>query len=253
MDTQMDELANEVPLFDEMDYSAWRIEMKGYLKEKGVGVWNTVVGGSIPLKNQSKFAAQKEAKKHNAVTLKTIFNGLSYYVKESIGPHSSTKDLWLKLEKVYQDKEDKSIKDNEGKDSPKSFDCNNSKCDNVECSLTSEEENLEVFCVESTNNYLIDEEEELLKFKEKKLSELNDVSMEIGHYSIAFEYLEKYTKEVLEKYPRHTMALKQMLKEQEESKKTQLEEKEEEIKRLKNEIINQAEENKVNDELSKRF
>jgi hypothetical protein len=32
------------------------------------------------------------------------------------------------------------------------------------------------------------------------------------------------------------MALKQMIKEQEESKKTQLEEKEEEMKRLKNEI-----------------
>ena len=66
---------------------------------------------------------------------------------------------------------------------------------------------------------------ELLKFKEKVLSKLDDVSMEIGHYSIAFEYVEKYTKEFLEKYPRYTMALKKMLKEQEESKKTQLEEK----------------------------
>jgi chromosome segregation ATPase len=131
-------------------------------------------------------------------------------------------------------------------------DCNNSKCDDVECSPTNKEEDLEEVCVESTNNYLIDEEEDLLKFKDKILSELEDVSMEIGHYSIAFEYLEKYTKEVLEKYPRHTMALKKMLKEQEESKKTQLEEKEEEIKRLKNEIISQAEEKKkVDDELRK--
>jgi hypothetical protein len=32
MDTQMDEHADEVPLFDETDYSSWRIEMKGYLK-----------------------------------------------------------------------------------------------------------------------------------------------------------------------------------------------------------------------------
>ena len=87
-----------------------------------------------------------------------------------------------------------------------------------------------------------------MKFKEKNLSNLDDVSMEIGHYSIDFEYLEKYIKEVLEKYPRHTTELKQMLKEQEESKKTQLEEKEEEIKRLKNEI---KEKKKVDDELSK--
>jgi hypothetical protein len=60
MDTQMDEHADEVPLFDETDYSAWRIEMKGYLKEKGAGVWNTVVGGPVPSKNQSKFAAKEE-------------------------------------------------------------------------------------------------------------------------------------------------------------------------------------------------
>jgi hypothetical protein len=88
----------------------------------------------------------------------------------------------------------------------------------------------------------------LLKFKEIFLFELCDVSMEIGHYSIAYEYLEKCINEVLEKYPKHVMELKKMLKEREESKKTQLEE----IKRLKNEIINQEEEKKkVDDELRK--
>jgi hypothetical protein len=76
----------------------------------------------------------------------------------------------------------------------------------------------------------------LLNLKDKVLSELDNVSSEIGNYSISFEYLEKYTKVVLEKYPRYAMALKKMLKKQEESKKTQLEEKEEEIKTLKNEI-----------------
>jgi hypothetical protein len=39
----MDEHADEVPLFDETDYLAWKIEMKGYLKAKGAGFWNTVV------------------------------------------------------------------------------------------------------------------------------------------------------------------------------------------------------------------
>ena len=61
--------------------------------------------------------------------------------------------------------------------------------------------------------------------------------MEIWHYSIAYDYLEKCINEVLEKYPKHIMELNQMLKEKEEGKKTQLEEKEEEIKWLKNEII----------------
>jgi hypothetical protein len=54
--------------------------------------------------------------------------------------------------------------------------------------------------------------------------------MKIGNYSISSEYLEKCINEVLEKYPKHIMELNQMLKEKEEGKKTQLEEKEEEIK-----------------------
>jgi chromosome segregation ATPase len=158
-----------------------------------------------------------------------------------------TKDLWLKLEKAYQD----SVI-NEGKDSPKYSNCNNSKCNNVEFSPANEEEDLEVVCVESTNNYLIDEEEYLLKLKDKVIYVLEEA--EDNPY--AFEDIERITKESLEKYQRHIMALKQMLKKQEGSEttkqRTQLEEKEEEIKRLKNEIISQEEEKKkVDDELSK--
>jgi hypothetical protein len=125
MDTQMDEHTVEVPLFDETNYSAWRIEMKGFLKERGKGIWNATIGGSIPLKNKSNFPAQNEAKKNDALDVNTIFNGLSSFVKESMGQCTSAKDLWLKLEKVYQGKEDNPIKENEGKYSPKYFDCNN--------------------------------------------------------------------------------------------------------------------------------
>jgi hypothetical protein len=42
MDTQMDD---DIPIFDETNYSAWIIEMKGYLKEKGGGVWKETIGG----------------------------------------------------------------------------------------------------------------------------------------------------------------------------------------------------------------
>jgi hypothetical protein len=76
------------------------------------------------------------------VALNTIFNGLSGSVKENIGQCTYAKDLWMKLEKVYQDKiqdtKDNPIKDvkqiNEGKGSPKYSDCNNSECNDVECS-----------------------------------------------------------------------------------------------------------------------
>jgi hypothetical protein len=102
----------------------------------------------------------------------------------------------LKLEKVYQDKEDDSIKDNEGKDSPKYYDFNTPECNDIEFSPANEEEDLKLFCVKSIDNYLIDEEEDLLKLKEIFLYELDDVSYEIGNSSTSFEYLEKYTKEV---------------------------------------------------------
>jgi septal ring factor EnvC (AmiA/AmiB activator) len=110
--------------------------------------------------------------------------------------------------------------------------------------LSNKEEDIVEVCV--------DEEEELLKFKEFFLFELGNVSMEIRHYSISFEYLEKCINEVLEKYPKNITKLRKMLKEQEESKQIQLEEKEEEIKRIKNEIINEVEEKKkVDDGINK--
>jgi hypothetical protein len=55
------------------------------------------------------------------------------------------------------------------------------------------------------------------------------------------------TKKFLRRSKRHILKLREMLKEQEENNKTQLEEKEEEITRLKNE----KEDMKVDDEISK--
>jgi hypothetical protein len=70
------------------------------------------------------------------VELKILLNGLSDTVNENIGLCTSTKDLWLKLEEMYQtkrqDTKDIPIKDeeedsaiNKGKYSPQYFDCNN--------------------------------------------------------------------------------------------------------------------------------
>jgi hypothetical protein len=240
MDTQMDD---EVPILDEENYSTWRIEMRVHLKEMGAGIWKAAIGGSVSLKNKSKFAAQREGKKNDALALKTILSGLSSPIKESMGQCTSAKDLWLKLEETYQSKkediEDNSIKiinegkespktldciiskcddvgkkedledisnegkescddvgkkedledisnegkescddvgkkedlediSNEGKESPQTLDCNNSKCDDVEFFSTSEEENLEIVCVEFDGSYPMERiEEELLELQKK--------------------------------------------------------------------------------------
>jgi hypothetical protein len=78
MDTQMDD---EVPILDEENYSTWRIEMRVHLKEMGVGIWKAAIGGSVSLKNNSKFSNQREGKKNDALSLKTILSGLSSPIK----------------------------------------------------------------------------------------------------------------------------------------------------------------------------
>jgi hypothetical protein len=72
----------------------------------GVAIWKISIGGSVPLKNKSKFAAQREGKKNDALALKTILSGLSSPIKESMEQCTSAKDLWLKLEETYQSKEE---------------------------------------------------------------------------------------------------------------------------------------------------
>jgi hypothetical protein len=127
---------DEVPILDEENYSTWKIEMRVYLKTMGAAIWKATIGGYVPLKNKSKFAAQREGKKNDALALKTILSGLSSPIKESMGQCTSAKDLWLKLEETYQSKEEKeeiedhSIKIIKGKESSKNLECIISKCDN---------------------------------------------------------------------------------------------------------------------------
>jgi hypothetical protein len=126
---------DEVLILDEENYSTWRIEMRVHLKEMGVGIWKATIGGSVSLKNKSKFAAQREGKKNDALSLKTILGGLSSPIKESMGQCTSAKDLWLKLEETYQRKnkdiEYNSIKTHEGKEYPKTLGCIIYKSDDV--------------------------------------------------------------------------------------------------------------------------
>jgi hypothetical protein len=126
---------DEVPILDEEKYSTWRVEMRLHLKTMGVAIWKETIGGSVSLKNKSKFSSQREGKKNDALALKTILSGLSSPIKESIGECIYTKDLWLNIEETYQIKKEKenieyhSIKITKGKESPKTLECIISKCD----------------------------------------------------------------------------------------------------------------------------
>jgi hypothetical protein len=69
------------------------------------------------------------------------------------------------------------------------------------------------------------------------------------HFYTHYNYLSDNTKKFLRRSQRNILKLKRMIKEQEESNKTQLEEKEEEITRLKN----GKEDMNVEDEISESF
>jgi chromosome segregation ATPase len=88
-------------------------------------------------------------------------------------------------------------------------------------------------------------EEEISELKRKV--ERGIFEYNYDHCYIEYSYLSDNTKRFLKKNQKNILKLKEMLKEQEESKKTQLKEKEEEIKRLKNEI---EENKKLDDEIS---
>jgi hypothetical protein len=280
---------DEIPILDEENYSTWRIEMRVYLKTMGATIWKAAIGGSVPLKNKSKFAAQREGKKNDALALKTILSGLSSPIKEIMEQCTSAKDLWLNLEETYQSKkekediEDHSIKiikgkespktldciiskcdienissedstkedpksiSNEDIESPKTLDCNDSKCDDVEF-FSSEEDDLEIVCVKFDGSYPMERIEEDILELQKEVEEglyryISD------HFYTHYNYLSDNTKKFLRRSQRHILKLKGMLKEQEEINKTKLEEKEEDITRLKNE----KEDMKVDDEISKSF
>jgi hypothetical protein len=112
---------DEIPILDEENYSTWRIEMRVYLKTMGAAIWKATIGGLVPLKNKSEFAAQREGKKNDALDLKTILSGISSPIKESTRQCTSAKDLCLNLEETYQKKkedvEDHSVKIIKGKES----------------------------------------------------------------------------------------------------------------------------------------
>jgi hypothetical protein len=121
------------------------------LNSKGSKVWSSVVSKPWDLttsKNLSKITVQRRARKNNEVALNILLNGLLDTVKTSIDLCTSTKDLWINLEKMYQIKnkyiEDIPIKDedkdsaiNKSKDSPQYFDCNSS---DIESSNASKEQ-----------------------------------------------------------------------------------------------------------------
>ena len=67
------------------------MRMQAYLE--AIGVWNSVVTG---------YTAPK---KNNSMAMEAILEGLKDIQKKKIGKCNSDKELWLRLEQLYSNKE----------------------------------------------------------------------------------------------------------------------------------------------------
>jgi hypothetical protein len=144
-------------------------------------------------------------------------------------------------------KEDPKSISNEDIESPKTLDCNDSKCNDVEF-FSSEEDDLEIVCVKFDGSYPMEIIEKYLLELQKEVGE-GLYRYKSDHFYTHYNYLSDNTKKFLRRSQRYILKLKGMFKEQEERNKTKLEEKEEDIIRRKNE----KEDMKVDDEIKKSF
>jgi hypothetical protein len=177
------------------------------------------------------------------VALKVLLNGLSDTIKTSIGLCTSAKDLWIKLEKMYQIKNEETknipIKDededssiNKSKESPQYFDCNSS---DIESSSASKEEVSDTITKCYVSIYPMEEEKEKIS-KSKEKVDWSLFEYIYHHNESDYSYLHDYTQEFIKKSPKHVLEINKMLKDSEKiiyEQDNQLEEKEEEIEKLK--------------------
>ena len=80
----------EVPSHELYFITTWRKILQNFLRH--IGVWKSVEDGYIPPK-QVKSAAQKEAKRNNALALEIIQRNLSKAMRDKMKTITSTKEL----------------------------------------------------------------------------------------------------------------------------------------------------------------
>ena len=78
--------------------------MHVYLEVEGIDVWKSVLTRYTPPK-KVKTTTRKEVKKNNSMAMEAILEGLTDIQKKKIGKCSSAKELWLRLEQLYSNKE----------------------------------------------------------------------------------------------------------------------------------------------------
>ena len=93
---------NGIPQFDGQKYAFWIRRMKTYVHAQGFEVWQSVVDGykepTFLLTNERAM----KLRKNNSKATNALLNGLSNTVFTKVAHCKSSKDIWDKLQNIYE-------------------------------------------------------------------------------------------------------------------------------------------------------
>ena len=90
----------EVPSYEYRLVREWRMVLQNTLPS--IGIWESVKDGYIPPK-RVRSAAQKEAKRNNALALEIIQKELSKAMRDKMKTITSANELLLSFEQIYKE------------------------------------------------------------------------------------------------------------------------------------------------------
>jgi hypothetical protein len=93
---------NGIPQFNGHKYAFWSINMKTYIQAQGFEIWQSIVDGYTtpvvpPTNDKVVKLGQNNSKDKNA-----LLNGLSETVFTKVAHCKSAKDIWDKLQNIYE-------------------------------------------------------------------------------------------------------------------------------------------------------
>jgi hypothetical protein len=93
---------NGIPQFDGQKYVFWRIRMRTYIHAQGFQVWQSIVDGyTTPTVPPTNGKAVKLGDNNSKAT-NELLNGLSDMVFTKVAHCKSTKEIWDKLQNIYE-------------------------------------------------------------------------------------------------------------------------------------------------------
>jgi hypothetical protein len=93
---------NGIPQFDGKKYAFWSIRMKAYIPTQGFQVWQSIVDGyTTPTVPPTNDKAVKLGE-NNFKAINSLLNGLSDTVFTKVVHCKSAKDIWDKLQNIYE-------------------------------------------------------------------------------------------------------------------------------------------------------